>query len=343
MSPRVAYTTTADGVRIAYSVVGSGPPLVRVTQARWDHLEGWWGVPAFREMAEGLAAEYSLVLYDARGTGLSDREAADYTLETQLLDLHAVVDAAGLDHFVLIGWQMGSPAAIAAAWRWPDSVAGLVLVNPISSGREFLEVPEVRARQAYRAIGEPVWREYRMLQARAIVGDADPELLQRIVDLMGRSTTPEVIRRHAEQHGRINVTPLLSQLHLPALAIVSESCPWRALSSEVARRVPHCRTVLQGGGPLLWLDRVSVEAVTAFLRTAASDLPAGPERNESLSSRELEVLALMAAGESNAAIAESLTISENTVLHHVSSVLRKLGARNRAHAVSVAHRAGLIR
>jgi DNA-binding NarL/FixJ family response regulator len=346
MRPVVTHATTADGVRIAYATVGHGPPLVRIPQARWDHLEGWFAIPPYRRMVEQLASEHTVVLYDPRGTGLSDRSAVNYTLETQLLDARAVLDAVGAERFAVLGWQMGSPAAIAAAWKWQEQVTALALVNPDADGRQFLEVPEIKARQVYRSLGEPVWHEYRSVQAHAIVGDADPQLLHQVVDLMGRACGPEVIRKHAEQHGRINVTPLLSQLTMPAMVALSESCPWRELSRDVARRIPRCKTVSEPGASLLWLSEKSTESLLAFLREAGRDIGgSGPalEPGVALSGRELEVLTLLANGESNAGVGAALSISENTVLHHVSSIIRKLGAKNRTHAVSIAHRNGLFR
>lgn len=341
----VSHATTADGVRIAYTTVGHGPALVRIPQARWDHLEGWFAIPPYRRMVERLASEHTVVLYDARGTGLSDRSAMNYTLETQLLDARAVLDAVGAERFAVLGWQMGSPAAIAAAWKWQSQVTALALVNPDSDGRQFLEVPEIKARQVYRTLGEPVWHEYRSVQARAILGDSDPQLLRQVVDLMGRACGPEVIRKHAEQHGRINVMPLLSQLAMPGMMVVSEACPWRELSRDVARRLPRCKTVSEPGASLLWLSDTSTDALLAFLREAGRDgggETVALDTGTPLSNRELEVLTLLANGESNAGVGAALSISENTVLHHVSSILRKLGARNRTHAVSIAHRNGLF-
>lgn len=347
MNPRVAHATTADGVRIAYTTVGRGPPILRIPQARWDHLEGWFAIPAYRQMVERLAMERTVVLFDPRGTGLSDRANANYTLETQLLDARAVIEATGIEQFAVLGWQMGSPAAIASAWKRQDQVTALALVNPDADGRQFLEVPEIKARQVYRTLGEPVWHEYRSVQARAILGDSDPQILHQVVDLMGRACGPEVIRKHAEQHGRINVTPLLSQLPMPGMVVLSESCPWRELSRDVARRIPRCKTVSEPGASLLWLSDQSTEALLAFLREAGRGDGSGGGQafapGEQLSARELEVLTLLADGESNAGVAAVLSISENTVLHHVSSILRKLGAKNRTHAVSIAHRNGLFR
>ena len=91
------------------------------------------------------------------------------------------------------------------------------------------------------------------------------------------------------------------------------------------------------GGTPFWLSPETVDAVCEFLDQPVAAAPANP-----LSTRELEVLRLLAAGDSNSDIARRLVISENTVLHHVSSILRKTGSRNRAQAISHGFRTGLI-
>src|SRR3972149_1604749 len=98
MEPRIQYAQTKDGVSIAYSVVGSGPPLVRVTSVLWNHVEAWWRIVPFRKMAERLAENYTFINYDARGTGLSQRGAEDFCIEARLLDLEAVLAALDIGH-----------------------------------------------------------------------------------------------------------------------------------------------------------------------------------------------------------------------------------------------------
>jgi DNA-binding CsgD family transcriptional regulator/pimeloyl-ACP methyl ester carboxylesterase len=339
VNPKVDYATTRDGVRIAFSVFGSGPPLVRVSQVRWDYFRAWWSIPPYRRMVEQFADQRSFIVYDARGTGDSQRDAMNYSLEAQLLDLQAVIEHLGLDDFSLLGWQMGSHAAITAAWRWPDSVDRLVLVNPDANGRDFMNLPEIRARESYRRIGEPVWHEYRSLIAMAFTSGQESDLNPRIVDVMGRAITPEVIRLHADAHGTISVTSLLPEIRMPTLTVISNSSPWSELSQSVARRIQNSTTLVVPGGATLWLDPSSCEAILGFLNQP--DQTASPAI-EPLSSRELEVLRLLAAGLSNAETAQKLGISENTVLHHVSNILRKMGARNRSHAVSLGYRQHLL-
>src|SRR5262249_35983224 len=98
----IRFCTSKDGARIAYSVMGEGPPIVKT--ATWlSHLQFDWESPIWRHWIEGLAAQTRLVSYDKRGSGLSDRELGDLSFETMLLDLESVVDHAQLDRFTLLG------------------------------------------------------------------------------------------------------------------------------------------------------------------------------------------------------------------------------------------------
>ena len=126
MEPRIQYATTGDGMSIAYWTLGEGEPLVYMAGGPWSHIE-LWQVPECRRWYERLAPERMLVRYDVRGTGLSERQVSDYSLEAQVLDVEAVVDRLGLDTFDLLGAADGGPVAIAYAARHPEHVSRLVL------------------------------------------------------------------------------------------------------------------------------------------------------------------------------------------------------------------------
>src|SRR5262249_30296018 len=97
----IRFCTANDGARIAYSIMGEGPPIVKT--ATWmSHLQFDSESPIWRHWIEGLAPQNRLVRYDERGSGLSDREVGDLSFEAMLLDLESVVDAAHLDRFTLL-------------------------------------------------------------------------------------------------------------------------------------------------------------------------------------------------------------------------------------------------
>ena len=96
LSQDIRFCTAADGAQLAYSAVGDGPPLVKT--ANWlNHLEYDWENPVWRHGVHAQAADNTLIRYDQRGTGLSEWQVEDISFEAWLMDMEAVVDAAGLE------------------------------------------------------------------------------------------------------------------------------------------------------------------------------------------------------------------------------------------------------
>ncbi len=124
--PRIRYARTADGISIAFWTLGDGFPLVYLAGGPWSHVE-LWNVPECRRWYERLARNRRLVRYAVRGTGLSDREVADFSLDALVRDAEAVVDQLGLERFALFGAADAGPVAIAYAARHPERVSQLVL------------------------------------------------------------------------------------------------------------------------------------------------------------------------------------------------------------------------
>src|SRR5207244_11003775 len=110
MELRMQYATTNDGVRIAFGTAGKGSPLiVRVPSLPFVHSQLEWSQGS--EFFDQLAENWTVVQYDPRGTGLSDRNVQDFSLETRLLDLEAVVEKLGGERFALHGIGWGGPLA----------------------------------------------------------------------------------------------------------------------------------------------------------------------------------------------------------------------------------------
>lgn len=131
---QIRYCRSADGVRLAYSTAGRGPPLVK--SANWlNHLELDWQLPLYRHMLLGLAKDNTLIRYDARGNGLSDWDPSEISLGAWVNDLEAVVDAVGLDQFPLFGYSQGCAVSIAYAVRNPSRVSRLILYGGFATGR----------------------------------------------------------------------------------------------------------------------------------------------------------------------------------------------------------------
>jgi hypothetical protein len=121
----IRFCTSADGARIAYSMVGRGPLIVRVL-GWFTHLEMEWEWPDLRLFCEGLAEEHTVVRYDGRGIGLSDPYRGAFTEETRLLDLEAVLNAIGAEKVILLGISEGRLTAASYAIRCPGRLISIL-------------------------------------------------------------------------------------------------------------------------------------------------------------------------------------------------------------------------
>lgn len=129
----IRFCTSRDGVRLAYARTGSGPVLVQAARGMTNLGHEAPGASAYWLM--GLSERHTLVRYDARGCGLSDREVERFDLDDWVDDLLAVVDALGLERFPLLGVSEGAAVAVAFAGRHPERVESLVLYGSFARGR----------------------------------------------------------------------------------------------------------------------------------------------------------------------------------------------------------------
>lgn len=124
---------TLEALQLAYSRMGSGPPLVKT--GNWmTHLEFDFESPIWQHLYRELSRDHTLVRYDARGNGLSDRDVEEASFDAFVGDLEAVVDAAGLERFALLGISQGCAVSIAYAVRHPERVTRLILYGGYAIG-----------------------------------------------------------------------------------------------------------------------------------------------------------------------------------------------------------------
>jgi len=142
MEQQIGFCTSPDGARIAYATVGEGPALVMPTT--WlSHLQLNWQDPVARRFFEQLALHHTLVRYDQRGSGLSDRNRTDFTLEAELKDLETIIDHLKLKRLALMGISVGGPISAAYTARHPRRVSHLILYGSFARG-EAISTKELK-------------------------------------------------------------------------------------------------------------------------------------------------------------------------------------------------------
>jgi pimeloyl-ACP methyl ester carboxylesterase len=246
----IKFCTASDGVRLAYATMGSGPPIVRV--GLWfTHLEFELTHPARRRLLEQLARTRTVVRYDMRGTGLSDRNVADLSFERTVEDLATVVDAAGLERFALLGISQGSALGVAYAARHPERVSHLIFIGAFARGLARREGPG-QGPEAFEALrrviragwgsDDPSWRQ---LFTTQFLPGADAETMRWFNELERVSASAEVAERIQVTTQNCDVRALAPQINAPALVLHSRGdrrVPYAA-GMELASLIPGARFV----------------------------------------------------------------------------------------------------
>jgi class 3 adenylate cyclase/pimeloyl-ACP methyl ester carboxylesterase len=216
----IRFCTSSDGTRIACATVGQGPPLVRALG--WlTHLEYEWENPLWRFFIDAMCRRYLLVRFDGRGMGLSDRRVSDYSLEAQVRDLEAVVDALGLERFALYGISQGGPTAITYAVRHPERVSHLILYGSFA---RFLDTEEGRQQaEAMLTLVRQGWGSdvpaFRQLFTNLFIPDADIDAIRAFNELERVSASADNVVGLLTALLDIDVTQLLPQVTVPTLVI----------------------------------------------------------------------------------------------------------------------------
>jgi class 3 adenylate cyclase len=279
MEPRIRYAKTTDGVSIAFWTLGEGPALVHMPLV-FSHIQLEWQIPECRRWYERLAEKRKLIRYDFRGSGLSERNVTDFTVDALVLDVEAVVDRLGLERFALLGLQTSGPAAIAYAARHPERVSHLLLWCAYARASDWSRLPQV---QAVRALMDKDWTFYTETAAHSLLGWSAGQPARRYAALIRDSVTPEFLQAVViPAMNEVDVTPFLPQLRSPTLVLSRRQY---ALDVEVARglasRIPDARLVLlegETGAPYLGDTEAVLSAIDEFLgegeeHAAKAELP----------------------------------------------------------------------
>jgi pimeloyl-ACP methyl ester carboxylesterase/class 3 adenylate cyclase len=244
----IGFCRSVDGVRIAYAVAGNGPPLVR--PATWlTHLQHDWVSPLWRPMLTALATNYTLVRYDERGCGLSERHVDRFDVDAWVDDLEAVVDALGLERFPLFGQSQGAAVAIAYAARHPERVSRMVLYGGFLRGAARNPRIDASALTALQTLTRAGWGgtnpAFRRIFATLMVPQADVDELRWFDELQSSSTTPDNAVRLLDAFLTLDVRDAASRLEVPTLVLHATDDAMVPLkeSTLIASMIPGARFV----------------------------------------------------------------------------------------------------
>jgi class 3 adenylate cyclase/pimeloyl-ACP methyl ester carboxylesterase len=263
MEQQIRFCTTSDGVNIAYATAGDGPPLV--CACGWPtHLELEWEAPSSRTFLEDLAQGCTLIRYDMRGAGLSDRDATDMSLVALTRDLEAVVAHVNPKSFALMSLGvLAGPVAMMYAAAHQQRVARLVLSSPLVRGAEIIAPGRQRAMIEYTAeFGAPTF-DY--VDGPTVDIEAQRDVQRRQETAASPKTQAALLRTLFS----VDVRSLLHHLTMPTLVLHGrqDSLAPFAQGRELAAGLPQATFVpFEGQSSAAWTQRsVIIPEIRRFL------------------------------------------------------------------------------
>lgn len=222
--PRTEYARSGD-ISIAYKVVGDGPLDVILVPGYLAHVELVWEIPQVVHMIERLATFARLIMFDKRGSGLSDPVTGAPTLEERIDDVHAVMEAVGSTQATLFGVSEGAPMAILFAATHPELINSLVLYGGVPRSTWAPDYPWATPREDLLASShemEPYLFDGAMAEVMA-PSVADIPLVREIFAKLQRySSSPAMLRQTFEMFLDIDVRAILPLVSVPTLVLHRE-------------------------------------------------------------------------------------------------------------------------
>jgi pimeloyl-ACP methyl ester carboxylesterase/DNA-binding CsgD family transcriptional regulator len=305
------------------------------------HVEELWSHPAAATARAKFAAARQFIWYDRLGCGLSDREGFEISIENDVAQLKAVLDAAGVEQSDILAYSFGGPPSVVFAARHPERVRRLVLYATYACGEQL---GSLEAHESLKALLRANWGLGARTFAALFLPNGSAQDIRWFASFQRRATAPQMAADLLDYLRTQDVRAELGNIRVPTLVLANRMdsvIPQRS-ARELAANIPGAVLHLLEGNehdPFIRDSGGVVEAILDFVDGRPLSQAVEPEpapAGQELTPREQEVLRLIAAGESNKSIARELGIQVPTVERHVSNIYGKLGARGRADAALMA-------
>ena len=274
--PETRYAKSGE-LRIAYQVVGGGPLDLVFVPGFVSNIELFWEIPEWVQFFSRLAAFSRLILFDKRGTGLSDRDVGIATLEERMDDVRAVMDAAGSEHAALFGISEGGPMSLLFAATYPQRARALVLYGSYALS-EHLLVSEVEFNKEIELI-DRLWGSGGYLMARYMPRGLSEEVArQRFARFERQSASPSAVMAIRRMNREIDARHVLPAIRVPTLVMhrVGDRAVTVELGRYLAANIPGARYLELPGSDHHWIferditDRI-VDETEEFLTGSRSE------------------------------------------------------------------------
>jgi pimeloyl-ACP methyl ester carboxylesterase/DNA-binding winged helix-turn-helix (wHTH) protein/class 3 adenylate cyclase len=252
-TPETQYVQNGD-VNIAYQTIGDGDLDIVFVMGWVSHLEYFWKEPHFAAFLNRLASFSRLILFDKRGTGLSDRVPINElpTLEQRMEDVHAVMDAVGSERAVLIGVSEGGPMCSLFAATYPEKTTALVMIGTYAKRIKDEDYPwgvSADDREAFFELMKRDWGKPVGIEERAPTLANDEDFRNWWATYLRMGASPGAAVALTKMNAEIDVRNVLPTVRVPTLVIHREGdlCLKVEEGRFVASQIPACKYVELGG------------------------------------------------------------------------------------------------
>jgi pimeloyl-ACP methyl ester carboxylesterase/DNA-binding winged helix-turn-helix (wHTH) protein/class 3 adenylate cyclase len=252
-TPETQYVQNGD-VNIAYQTIGEGDLDIVFVMGWVSHLEYFWKEPHFAAFLNRLASFSRLILFDKRGTGLSDRVPINElpTLEQRMEDVRAVMDAVGSERAVLIGVSEGGPMCSLFAATYPEKTTALVMIGTYAKRIKDEDYPwgvSAEDREAFFELMKRDWGKPVGIEERAPTLAKDEDFRNWWATYLRMGASPGAAVALTKMNAEIDVRNVLPTVRVPTLVIHREGdlCLKVEEGRFVASQIPACKYVELGG------------------------------------------------------------------------------------------------
>jgi pimeloyl-ACP methyl ester carboxylesterase len=220
-APRTRYALSGDA-HIAYQVFGEGDLDLVFVPGFVSNIEHYWEMPVIPELLERLGSFARVVIFDKRGTGLSDPVAGPPPLEQRMDDMQAVMDAAGVERAALYGISEGGPASVLFAATYPDRISALVLYGSTPRFRTDSDIAWGATDEQMRAFIDEAssdWGQGALLEKFIPSAGDDPGIREVWGRFQRASASPAMAKAVVEALFEIDVRDILSTISVPTLIL----------------------------------------------------------------------------------------------------------------------------
>ncbi len=260
MEPQIQYARTSDGVSIAYTTTGDGPPLLYCHDHSMAMQHHWTGAAPVNDTIRTLSVRTRVTIFDAAGIGASQRDVNDFSLDAQARAIDAVATRMAADRFTLIGTASATAGAALYAAQQPGRVRGLICVFPT--------LPVVRRTGA--AIRDN-WSLDRRRWAGIVFPDGPVSGQRWYSNAMRESMTADVYAAYRAEFADADLSAIYRRIPVPTLLCIAKEGPPRESSLALASIVPNCRVA---STPDLGSDWLA--AILEFMGVDAAHVSAPP-------------------------------------------------------------------